>query len=198
LLITDLAFSERHTLDVIDHVARALPEGDFAVQLRDKGRDPDDRARWARELRAFTRERGVGLVVNGDVGLARAVLADGVHFGAGGIAEVAEGEGLWRSVAAHSDEDVVRAARLGVDAALVSPIFASPGKGEPRGLGALRRAVELASGTLGVIALGGIGVDEAGACFEAGAGGVAMIRGLLGARAANGDDVARAIRGADT
>jgi len=189
LLITDAAYSDETMVAVIEATARALPEGAFAVQLREKARG--DRAAWARRLREVTRGLGVGLVVNGDVRLAREVGAEGVHFGAEATARaVAEGEGMWRSMAAHRDEDVTEARRRDVDAVLVSPIFATPGKGDPRGLGALTRARELAGGGVTVIALGGIGVQEAGACREAGADAVAVIRALLGA-----GDVAGAARG---
>jgi thiamine-phosphate pyrophosphorylase len=181
LLITDAAYPEEVVLRVIEAAARVLPAGAFAVQLREKGRV--DRAAWATRLRGVTRELGVALVVNGNVRLAREVGAEGVHFGGGATAaEVEVGRGLWRSMAAHRDEDVTEARGRGVDAVLVSPIFASPGKGAPRGVEAVKRAVELAEGALAVLALGGIGVAEATACREVGADGVAVIRALLGAR----------------
>ncbi len=192
LLITDAAFSDDTMLRAIEAAARALPPGDLAVQLREKARDR--RVVWAQRLRAVTRELGVVLVVNGDVPLARAVEADGMHFGREATAAaVAEGAGLWRSVVAHDDEDVVRACGQGVNAVLVSPIFASPGKGAPRGVSALERAVTLAKGRVAVIALGGVGPENAPTCFEAGADGVAVIRALLGAAAPG--EVARALAG---
>jgi thiamine-phosphate pyrophosphorylase len=189
LLITDAAFPDEKVLAVIAAAGRALPAGAFAVQLRETGRP--DRAAWARRLRDVTRGLGVGLVVNGDVRLAHAVGAEGVHFGGGATREeIAEGEGMWRSMAAHRDEDVVEARVCGVDAVLVSPIFATPGKGDPRGVGALTRARELLGEGVAVIALGGVGVREAGACKGAGADGVAVIRALRGA-----SDVVGVLRG---
>jgi thiamine-phosphate pyrophosphorylase len=190
LLITDAAYPEAVVLRAVEAAARALPTGAFAVQLREK-ETARDLLKWATRLRGVTRELGVPLVVNTDVQLAREVGADGVHFGGGATAEeVLAGRGLWRSMAAHSDKDVTLAREREVDAVLVSPIFATPGKGEPRGVEALRRAIAIAEGRVRVIALGGIGRGEAGKCGEAGAHGVAVIRGLL----AEGD-VARAARG---
>jgi thiamine-phosphate pyrophosphorylase len=177
LLITDAAYPDETVLRVIEAAGRALPTGSFAVQLRDKARA--GRADWARRVREATRAIGVAMVVNGDVKLARDVAADGVHFAGDAVVEAADG--LWRSVAAHRDEDVVKARAQGVDAVLVSPIFTTPGKAAARGVAALERAVALAEGKLRVIALGGVGVREAAACFAAGAVGVAVIRALLGA-----------------
>jgi thiamine-phosphate pyrophosphorylase len=195
LLITDVAFSDDTVLGAIDAAARALPRGDFAVQLRDRTRSREDRAAWARRLRGVTRTLDVALIVNGDVGLAREVDADGIHFGVDAtLDDVEAAAAMWRSFAAHRDEDVARARVAGVDAALVSPIFASPGKGAPRGTAALARAVRVAGERVAVIALGGVGEAEARACFEAGAVGVAVIRALLCATLPG--EVARKLRAA--
>ncbi len=162
------------------------------MQLRDRTRGREDRAAWARRLREVTLSLRVPLIVNGDVALAREVGADGVHFGGDATpVDVAAAAGLWRSVAAHCDEDVVQARAAEVDAALVSPIFASSGKGAPRGVVALARAARIAEGKLAVVALGGVGTAEARACFEAGADGVAVIRALL--CAARPGEVARGL-----
>ncbi|HEY8075187.1 MAG TPA: thiamine phosphate synthase, partial [Labilithrix sp.] len=77
-------------------------------------------------------------------------------------------------------EDVIAAAREGASAVYVSPIFATPGKGAPRGLDAIRRARELAGDML-VYALGGVDASNAAACITAGADGVALIRAFFDA-----------------
>ena len=66
LLVTDPAFAEGVILEVIDRVARAVPAGSFAVQLRDKSRDAAALLPFGLRLRAWTKERRVALVVNGD------------------------------------------------------------------------------------------------------------------------------------
>ena len=100
----------------------------------------------------------------------------------------------WVSVAAHDDADVERARELGADAALVSPIFTTPGKGEARGEVALRHARAIAGGAMAVYALGGVDQSRAGLCRDAGADGVAVIRSLLAS--ADPAAEARAIVGA--
>jgi thiamine-phosphate pyrophosphorylase len=186
LLITDPAFSEDVTLRVIQAVSAALPVGAFAVHLRDKVRDRSVRAAFAWRVREVTMRAEVPLIVNGDEALARDVGAEGFHSRRPPVEP-----GFWRSVAAHSDKDVERAMRASVDAVLVSPIFDSPGKGDPRGVAALSSARAIAGEGVAIFALGGVDVTNARACFEAGADGVAVIRALLGA--ADPAAVARAL-----
>lgn len=172
----------------------ALPEAarrGFAVQLRDPALPARALLDLGARLRAATRAVGAGLVVNDRLDLARTLGADGAHLGRRSV-RVAEarallGEGAWVSVACHAVDEVVRAAEEGADAAVLSPIFPSPGKGAPLGVAAIAAARE-ALGARGVkvaiVALGGVDAGNAGACFAAGADGVAAIRadltGVLG------------------
>ena len=191
LLISDPRWSEERIAAVAEKAASAVPG--FAVQLRDRSaRTDDDLLPFAMRLREITARHGAMLIVNRRFGLARRIGADGVH------APVAETEAetetesetetetetesarMWRSAPAHSDEDVRRARDAGVDAVLVSPIFEVPGKGLARGLGAIRAACAVAP-ELQIIALGGVEVESAARCVEAGASGVAVIRALLAA-----------------
>lgn len=80
------------------------------------------------------------------------------------------------SWSAHHPDEARAALALGVEDVLLAPIFPPGSKpGDPRpplGLAALGAAP-------GVIALGGIGVDNAGACLRAGAAGVAVLGALF-------------------
>lgn len=180
-LVTDDAWDDERVLEVVTAVGRSFPGGPFAVQLRDKKRGAPERAAWGARLREAVKDAGASFIVNGSAEAARELDADGVHFGGQSTDDdVERGHGLWRSLAAHSEDDVLRAVRLRVDAVLVSPIYATPGKGPARGVDAIRRAVMLA-GHVGVIALGGVTPERAPRCFDAGARGVAVIRALLDA-----------------
>jgi|HubBroStandDraft_6_1064221.scaffolds.fasta_scaffold215859_2 thiamine-phosphate diphosphorylase len=189
LLVTDPSFGDEITLRCVVAVAAELPPGEFGVQLRDKARPRVSLRVFALALRAVTRRAGAWLIVNGDARLARDVGADGVHLGrgAGTVAEAraAFGRKTWVSVAAHTDEDVGRAAADGADGALVSPIFPtrppSPGSAakRERGLGALRAARAAAGARVQIYALGGITPERVRGCARAGADGVAVLRALL-------------------
>lgn len=186
LLITDPAYSEGHTSRTIARIATELPAGAFAVQLRMKSAKPGETLTRARELRRITEGLGVALVINGDPSIAAEVAAEGVHLGRGApsIDEARRtcGPDVFVSVSAHDAEDVRRAVIEGANGVLVSPIYASPGKGKARGSKALREAKEIGKERLLVYALGGIEVDNVARCAAAGADGVAVIRALLGAK----------------
>ena len=98
------------------------------VQARAKASVVDAR-RVAVLVAEAARACGVPFVVNGDVGLARELAADGVHapsgMPAGGL-RAALG-GLWLSRAAHAEADVRAAAAHTLDALLVSPSYPGPG-----------------------------------------------------------------------
>jgi thiamine-phosphate diphosphorylase len=188
ILVTDPVFGDDAIVRCVEVVARALPSGWLCVQLRDKHRAVVSLRLFASRLRLVTRALGASLVINGDPRLARDVGADGVHLGrdAGTVADARALLGrAWVSVSAHSDGAVRRGIADGADAVLVSPVFPSrppsivAASKEGRGLDALRSAKKLAAGRATVYALGGVDADNAGACAEAGADGVAVVRALL-------------------
>jgi thiamine-phosphate diphosphorylase len=189
ILITDPAFGDDTIVRCIEAVAHALPMGALAVQLRDKQRALVSLRVFASRLRLVTRTLGARLLINGDPQLARDVGADGVHLGQGApsVTEAREacGPGAWVSVSAHSDAAVEKAVAEGASAVLVSPVFSSRPPGaygaqkEGRGLEVLRAARRVAGPVLRVYALGGVDADNARACADAGADGVAAVRALL-------------------
>lgn len=148
----------------------------FAVQLR----DPELPARALLALGARLREAGARLIVNDRLDLALALRAEGVHLGRRSVsvadARALLGPGVWICVACHDRDDALRAADAGADAVTLSPIFASPGKGRPLGLAALRALSVALPPRLRILALGGIDEGNAAACLAAGAHGVALIR----------------------
>ena len=160
----------------------------LAVQLRDPELSGRELSRLGARLREVTRAMGAALVINDRLDLAIALGADGAHLGRRSVA-VADARallpgGAWISVACHAIDDVVRAAGEGADAAVLSPIFASPGKGAPLGVVAIEEArAALAARGLAVqlVALGGVDARNAEACFAAGADAVAAIRADLAA-----------------
>jgi thiamine-phosphate pyrophosphorylase len=173
MLVTDPRYGDARILEVARACANV--EG-FAVQLRDRTpRSDDDLLPLATELRAIVPT----LIINRRIDLARRVRADGVH-----------GEDLppkdakdfeWRSSPAHDAQQLQNARNAGATAVLVSPIFASPEKGAPRGVSALREARAMAP-AMTIVALGGIDETNARACREAGADAVAVIRAIFDCR----------------
>jgi thiamine-phosphate pyrophosphorylase len=183
--ITDLGtVSEAELGRRLDALTGAPEEarGRVVVMVRDPGLSGRDLLALARRLRGRTRELGIGLWMNDRLDVARLVGADGVHLGRRSV-EVADarrwlGDAPVISVSCHQVDEVAEARRGGADVALLSPIFASPGKGEALGLDALRKAREgLGSdGAMALVALGGVDAGNVAACLHAGADGVAAIR----------------------
>lgn len=178
---TDL-FVRLATVAALPRKARAR----FAVQLRDPELTTRELLDLGTRLRAATSELGVTLLVNDRLDLAQAIHADGVHLGRRSVCVADARSALPKralvTVACHSVGDVVEAARQRADAALLSPIFASPGKGPAIGTTAIGEAnAELAAHglLLPLIALGGVDPTNASVCFDAGASGVAAIRANL-------------------
>lgn len=120
------------------------------------------------------------LLVNDRVDIA-AALSIGVHLPGEGLPirtarALLNGSGpIGRST--HSIDMVLRAKEAGADFVTFGPIFETESKkgyGPPQGLVVLR-AVAAAAGSFPVIAIGGITIERAIACLEAGAAGVAAI-----------------------
>jgi thiamine-phosphate pyrophosphorylase len=124
--------------------------------------------------------RRARILVNDRADVAIAAGADGVHLRDGSVAandirKIAPA-GFIISAACHSVEGVRAAAKSGADYIVLAPIFAPLSKSashRPLGLDPLREAARTVRAP--VIALGGITEENAGACLEAGAVGVAGI-----------------------
>ncbi len=194
VLVTDPRYELARTCAVVRAAATALGGEHVLVQLRDKEADEASLLASAQELRSVTRAVGARLVINGSVAVAARAAADGIHVpgrltasklvSTCAAARELLGSSAIVTTAAHDDDDVRAAVLAGASAVLVSPIFATPGKGPARGLEALRQAravvVDAARHGAGlrVFALGGVTAANAAACIEAGADGVAAIRAL--------------------
>lgn len=171
----------------------ALAGGVRFVQYREKDLPFEERLRLGREVASLANEHGARLLVNGDIELADALGADGVHLGKGTVSVSAVRAGGYAGLigySAHSGEEAARAFAEGADFATLSPVFPTKSKfssGPVLGLDAFGRELALAGGP--VYALGGVGAENASICIERGARGVALIGAILGA-----DDPARAAR----
>jgi len=165
----------------------AAPAGRVAIQLRDKDLPAPERREMAQQLRETTRRHGALLIINGDLQLARACQADGVHFpdghpGLDSISNSDRGSGadrLWVGVSCHDRDGMQRAEEAGADFVTLSPVMPSPGKATPGQELGWNRFADLAQAcTLPTFALGGLGCDQAERARDCGAYGIAAIRSL--------------------
>lgn len=140
--------------------AKALPRG-AGIILRT--RDPQKRRSLALALRIVALERGLFLLIAGDVALARAVGADGVHLPQSRMGEAAAIRarfGLLVTASAHSLAALRRARQ--VDALILSAVFPTASHPGRAALGPARANLMAAQIPLPVYALGGITAKNAG------------------------------------
>jgi thiamine-phosphate pyrophosphorylase len=123
------------------------------------------------------------LLVGQDPALAEACDAGGLHLPERALAEapaIRRRHPDWLITgAAHGGEALARAAELGLDAALLSPVFesASPSAGTPLGRERFARLVR--SARLPVFALGGVTAETAPVLLRTGACGIAAVEGVV-------------------
>ena len=117
------------------------------------------------------------ILLHRDIELTSRLGADSVHLASHQFDEIAAAKAmnLFVIISCHTEREAKEAEGLGADMITFSPIFASPNKGEPLGLGALKELKGIIS--LPIIALGGILTQaEVDSCQRAGASGFASIR----------------------
>lgn len=170
---------------LIDKMNEAAGCGIDFIQLREKDLTTRELETLAREaihqLGTEHQDRRTRLLINSRTDIALAVNAHGVHLRSHDISPMAV-RSIWRSAGAparatialscHSDRDVAAAAEQAADFCVFAPVFEKKGA-TPAGLDALRRACQH---EIPVLALGGVTLENARSCLDAGAAGIAAIR----------------------
>lgn len=134
-------------------------------------------------LRDATRRRDGLLFIGLDAELAEAVEADGVHLPERALSvarELSAARPDWRITgAAHSAQSLVRGRAEGLDAAVLSPVFAAGGASAGRPPLGVRRFSHLAgAASVPVYALGGVDSGNARSLIGSGACGLAAVSGI--------------------
>ncbi len=180
-------------LEKIEAIAAA---GVDWIQLREKDLSGKDSAALTREAlnrvskHSHRADAATRILVNGRLDVALAEHASGVHLGENSLPPEEAKRLLLASQAAkkplhdfligvscHSLKAAQSAVSAGADYIFLGPIFATPSKaayGAPQGLDRLAEVCN--SVTIPVLAIGGITLANASACFSAGAAGIAAIR----------------------
>lgn len=132
-------------------------------------------------LARLCRQRGLVLLVSADPALAARIGADGVHW----PERLLKGarprpRGMIETAAAHSRAAIAQAARLGVDAVIVSTVFPSRSPTAGPAMGALRFRQLSQKAPIPVYALGGVDAFTATSAMRHAAG-WAAIDSVMGA-----------------
>lgn len=177
---------------LLQKIAEAARAGVDYIQLREKdlrGRELEQLARDA--LRAIEEysarnNRSTKLLINSRTDIAIAAGCDGVHLPGNDLSPL-EARNIWQrtshenqnmpliGVSCHSIEEVKRVAEERADFIVFAPVFEkrSYPAADPTGLDALRQAC---SQGISTFALGGVALENAHQCVNAGASGIAGIR----------------------
>ncbi|HLM79176.1 MAG TPA: thiamine phosphate synthase [Terriglobales bacterium] len=187
--------------DLLAKVAEAVRARVDYIQLREKDLSTRELEMLAREVVAMVRENSslTRLLINSRTDVALAAGADGVHLRADDVGPCEARQAAHRplttdqflvAASCHSKEDVIRSDSEGADFAVFAPVFEKNNAPErqPTGLDALHEACRA---KIPVLALGGVTMENAAACLEAGAAGVAGIRLFQENKI---EDVVRALR----
>jgi thiamine-phosphate pyrophosphorylase len=152
-----------------------------------------------KKLATGNRQLATALLVNSRTDLALAVGASGVHLRSKDISPT-EAKAIWKlgaggpstgsghalarelspqspivSISCHMPEEVARAEANGADLALFAPVFEKKDAPENHATG-LSQLREACRNKIPVLALGGITLENARYCLDAGAAGIAAIR----------------------
>jgi thiamine-phosphate pyrophosphorylase len=175
---------------VLGKIRAAAAAGVDWVQIREKDLS-------GRELLALAREAVAGcgvarVIVNERLDVALAAGTAGVHLGRESLS-ARDVVGWCRGgnapaefvvgVSCHSLEEAREAEGAGTSYIFFGPVFDTPSKrgmGEPQGVARLREICR--SVTIPVLAIGGVGEENAAECIRAGAAGIAAIRMFQDAR----------------
>lgn len=175
------AITQAKALGVENFLARldaALEHGLKLIQVRDKDLSERERLELAREVVRRARPYGARVLVNGGVGLARAAGADGVHLDSASQALLSSRPPVeWVGASCHDETELMRAAELGADFAVLSPVLPTPTHPGAPTLGWETFSGWARSSPIPVYALGGLTMGDVATAIGHGAQGVAALRG---------------------
>lgn len=162
----------------LTRLQEAVGRGIRLFQIRDKGLAPIERAWFAQAAREMVRHCDALLLINDDEGLARSIRAHGLHLASKNLKRCwSRPELEWAGASCHTEEELARAAKIGLDYVVVSPVLPTLTHPGLPGLGWERFAQLAAQSPIPVFALGGMKMDMLEEAQSHGAHGIALMRG---------------------
>ncbi|MFA6013814.1 MAG: Nudix family hydrolase [Gallionellaceae bacterium] len=154
-----------------------LSEGLKLIQLREKNLTSDEFCELAKRVLALAHAHGAKVLLNGDIALAQALGADGVQLTATQLSELKQRPEVdWCGASCHDAQELNRAAELGCDFALLSPVLPTQSHPGAPHLG-WEKFADIASGaSIPVYALGGLIAEDMQTAWQHGAHGIALLR----------------------
>jgi len=177
-VLTDTCLQNRFSH--VELAKLAIAGGADTIQFRQKEGATRQMIRVAEEMRDLCQRAGVTFIINDRVDVAIASHADGVHLGQDDfpipLARKLLGEKAIIGGSAGTVEEAQKCMLEGADYIGFGPVYPTTSKGDAgpaAGLGSLKEIVETVP--LPIIAIGGIGVNNASPLIQAGVHGIAVI-----------------------
>lgn len=164
----------------MEKLQRALQNGVRLVQVREKDMDSGSLAAFTQMVVDHCHHAGARVLVNSNIELARACGADGVHLQTSQFMALQESpvSDLMWAASCHDRNELLQAARLGADFAVLSPVLPTashPGAPTLGWEGFARASCNL---PMPVYALGGMRTDMADVAGTYNAHGIALLSGV--------------------
>lgn len=170
--------SERGIPNFLDGLEQALSGGLRFIQVRETRLSAYELERLAANVVHLAHAHGARVLVNSDMALARKTGADGVHLKAAQLMALsARPDVEWCGASTHNAAELARAAELGLDFAVLSPVKPTLSHPDAFPLGWENFAALAAGAPLPVYALGGLSDADMADAWHHGAHGIAMQRG---------------------
>jgi len=179
---------EDQKLRLLERIAECAAVGVDYIQLREKDLGVRELENLAgRAVAAVPSTSRTSLLINSRIDVALAVGAHGVHLPARDLSP-SDARVIWDragrtgaviGVSAHTSDEVSQAEAHGADLAVFAPVFEKSGVANPAGMTQLWHVCHRqhpAGAPMPVLALGGVTLENAQRCLDAGAAGIAGIR----------------------
>ncbi|MGB4813197.1 MAG: Nudix family hydrolase [Methylophilaceae bacterium] len=158
---------------------KALGNGLKLVQIREKPLSTTALKAFAQQIINLAHAYGARVLVNGDVNLAQALGADGVHLtSAQLLALESKPESMLCAASCHVAAELQKAAQLGLDFVVLSPVNSTQSHANATPLGWQNFQRLIHDYPLPVYALGGMQMQDLTTAWQHNAHGIAMQRGL--------------------
>lgn len=157
----------------------ALEQGLRLVQVREKQLDPAALEAFAARVVLLCKPYGARVLLNGEESSAQRAGTDGVHLSSARLLELAvRPQGLLCAASCHNPAELLKAAELGLDFVLLSPVMHTLSHPQTAPLGWEKFSGLIAEYPLPVYALGGLQPANLETAWRHGAHGIAMQRAV--------------------
>jgi len=165
--------------EFMERLRRALDKGVRLIQVRERDMTQEQLTPFTRQVVTLARQYDARVLVNGDESLAVRAAADGVHLQAGQLMQFrARPNTRLVGASCHNRQELLRAAELGLDFVVLSPVLPTPSHPGAPTLGWERFAYLCLDLPMPVFALGGMRLDMIETSMTHSAHGVALLSGI--------------------